>query len=236
MVLNKEKWTINDKSEFLEYLQTFARPEKSAWAKNLLKTESPVFAILTDDMVSICKEIMKGNYKSFLDLQIFDYYETIALYGMIISRMKTLDEMLPYLEIYLMNMNCWAHCDLLQLPCLEELKETYLHFSRMYRHDYRVMVRRFSLFILFQYVKDKDFLKNIFDGILAFKNEEEYYVIMMVGWLLSECIILHKEETLNFIKNNPINKKILNKGIQKCRESRRLTQEEKDYLLQFKVK
>lgn len=57
----------------------------------------------------------------------------------------------------------------------------------------------------------------------------------MVGWLLSECIILYKEQTLKFITTTKdLNKKIVNKDIQKCRESRRLTQVEKDELISYK--
>lgn len=59
---------------------------------------------------------------------------------------------------------------------------------------------------------------------------------MMGGWLLSECIILHKEETLSFLRINVVNKKIQNKAIQKCRESNRLTKEQKEELLVYKIK
>ena len=89
MILNKEKWLTEDKEAFLVFLKTKGNPQKVAWSKNILQTPSPVLAIPTKEMVGICKEIMKGNYKSFLDLRIFDYYETIALYGMILSRMKS---------------------------------------------------------------------------------------------------------------------------------------------------
>ena len=47
---------------------------------NILKTPSPVLALTTKDIVEIAGEIMKGNFKSFLDLGIFDYYEAIALW------------------------------------------------------------------------------------------------------------------------------------------------------------
>jgi 3-methyladenine DNA glycosylase AlkD len=67
--------------------------------------------------------------------------------------------------------------------------------------------------------------------------ESAYYVIMMAGWLLSECIIKYKDQTLDFLANTSgLNQKIVNKGIQKCRESRRLTDEEKDELIQYKKK
>ncbi len=236
MILNKNEWEKEDRSLFLEYLKTFGREEKKEWAKNILQTESPVLAMLTKDIVNVVNEIMKGNYLSYLDLEITDYYETIAIYGSIISKLNSLDTFLIYLNKYLNFMNCWAHCDLLHFPLIYEKKEVYLNLSRKFRKDDRVMVRRLSLFILFQFVKEKESLQTILDSIIDFKDENEYYVIMMAGWLLSECIILYKDETLAFITSNSLNKKIINKAIQKCRESNRLSKEEKDFLLSYKIK
>jgi hypothetical protein len=60
---------------------------------------------------------------------------------------------------------------------------------------------------------------------------------MMAGWVLSESIIKYPNEVLLWIQNNPnLNAKIINKAIQKCRESRRLTQTQKDALLVYKRK
>ncbi|HHU24271.1 MAG: DNA alkylation repair protein [Bacilli bacterium] len=236
MILNRTKWLDEDKQAFLDFLKAKGNPHKVAWSQNILQTPSPVLAIATKEQVGICKEIMKGNYQSFLDLQIFDFYETIALFGMILSRMKSLAEFKHYFDVYLDQMNCWAHCDLLNFPLLREEKAYYLDLSEKFYTDKRVMVRRLSLFILFKCVNEKEFLPHIFNRIKSFQDEKEYYVIMMAGWLLCECIIKHKDETLAFMENNVINKKIQNKAIQKCRESNRFTKEEKDFLWKYKVK
>lgn len=236
MELNKSQWVIQDKFDFLEYLNGFKRSDKVKWSKNILKTDSDVLGMRTNDVRNIAEEIMKGNFYSFLDLDIVDYYETIAIYGMIISRLSDKKQYLKYIDKYLAYMNCWAHCDLLQFPLLYEEDNIYLELSKQYLNDPRTMVRRLSLFILFQYVKNKKYLERIFSAILELKNEDEYYVIMMAGWLLSECVILHENETIHFISSSSLNKKIVNKSIQKCRESNRLEKEKKDYLLQFKVK
>ncbi|MFA7076781.1 MAG: hypothetical protein WC152_08990, partial [Candidatus Izemoplasmatales bacterium] len=66
-------------------------------------------------------------------------------------------------------------------------------------------------------------------------EDEEYYLIMMAGWLLCECIIRYQEKSLIYLEKYNINPKMINKGIQKCRESLRLSKETKDYLLKYKV-
>ncbi|OHE46266.1 MAG: hypothetical protein A2102_03915 [Tenericutes bacterium GWF2_38_8] len=91
--------------------------------------------------------------------------------------------------------------------------------------------------ILFQMVKDESVLPIIYDRLKKLEHENEYYVIMMAGWLLSECIIQYRDQTLEFLSHEKeLNKKIVNKGIQKCRESRRMTEIEKEQLLPYKRK
>lgn len=236
MNLVKDYWTNHDKENFIKYMESLSRSDKIAWSTNILQTPSMVLSIKTADALNIVEKIMQGNYQSFLDLEITNYYETIAIYGMILSRIDDLDLFLKYLNRYLDYMDCWAHCDLLSFKYLDERKDLYFKLSNQYLHDDRVMVRRLGLYILFKYVKDVNTLKTIFESILLLYDELEYYVIMMGGWLLSECIILHKGETLSFLRINVVNKKIQNKAIQKCRESNRLTKEQKEELLVYKIK
>lgn len=236
MNLVKEQWQLGDKEEFLSYLDSFRQKDKEAWSRRILNSKLDVLAIPTKTIYGIVKEICKGNYKSFLDLKIFSNYESIAIYGMITSKITDFSEMLPYLTIYLDVMENWAHCDLLSLPISAGNKKDFLLLSDKYLVDPRIFVRRLSIMFLFQMAKtDESILPKVFNHLSMLKDEEEYYVIMMAGWLLSECIILYKNKTLQFIKEADLNPKILNKGIQKCRESRRLSQEEKDNLLSYKI-
>jgi len=237
MELNKIEWTLNDQSVFLSYLKTFQQKEKEAWSRNILQTKLELLCIPTKTMYKIADEIFKGNYQEFLDLKIFDNYESIVIYGKLISRIKDFDEMVNYLTVYLDVMENWAHCDLLSFKIDRLNKEKFLALSEVYLRDRRTFVRRLGLMILFQMVKDESVLSIIFDRIKKLEQENEYYVIMMAGWLLSECMIKYRDQTLDFLNNEKeLNKKIVSKSIQKCRESRRMTEIEKEHLIPYKRK
>ena len=90
------------------------------------------------------------------------------------------------------------------------------------------------MYILFYFIVDDNYINKIFDLLNCFGNEDHYYVNMMNSWLLSECFIRQREKALAYLKNNKLNKFTLNKGIQKCRESRRVSIEDKDMLLKYK--
>jgi 3-methyladenine DNA glycosylase AlkD len=237
MELNKAIWIEEDRYQFNEYLKSFSQPEKVEWSQRILNSKMDVLAIPTKTIHQIATSISKGNYLSFLDLKISDHYESVALYGMILCKIKDFELMRSYLTVYLDVMENWAHVDLLSLPITVSNQEAFIRLSYKYLKDPRPFVRRLSLMILFQMRKNPSILPIVFGHIQTLKDENEYYVIMMAGWLLSECIILYRDETLHFLNTHEdLNKKIVNKGIQKCRESRRFTLEEKDELLKYKRK
>jgi hypothetical protein len=237
MELNKIQWTQEDVQDFLTFLKSLQIIEKEAWARRILNTKLELLCIPTKTIDWIANEIFKGNDQSFLDLKIFSNYESIAIYGKLISRIENFDLMAHYLSIYTDVMENWAHCDLLSFKIKALNQKKFLALSEIYLSDQRLFVRRLGLMILFQMVKDESVLPIIFDRLKKLERETEYYVVMMAGWILSECIIQYRNLTLDFLNREmKMNDKIVNKGIQKCRESRRLTEIEKEQLLAYKRK
>jgi 3-methyladenine DNA glycosylase AlkD len=234
MELNKTEWRSSDRASFLAYLKSFEQETKVDWARRILNTKMPLLAMPTKTIDQMAKEIFKGNYQAFLHLHIDDYYESIAIQGKLICKIKDFDVMRRYLDRYATVMENWAHVDLLSFDINQNNQTRFIDLAHTYRTSTQPFIRRLSLMILFQMVKDPQVLPIIYNAIEALKDEDEYYVIMMAGWLLSECIIQHKTPTLSFVQHKELNPKIVNKGIQKCRESLRLSKAEKDELLIYK--
>ncbi len=234
MELNKTLWTEADRIPFLDYIKTFEQPTKLEWSRKILNTQMPLLAMPTKTMDTIVTAISKGNYRSFLDLHIDDYYESVAIQGKLITKIKDFNVMKQYLDRYATIMENWAHVDLLSFDIHEDNQQDFIELSHTYAKSTKPFIRRLNLMILFQMVKNPETLPIIFKALETLTNEKEYYVIMMAGWLLSECIIRYKDKSIPFIQKENLNPKVVNKGIQKCRESRRLTPEEKDELLAYK--
>ncbi|MCU0104401.1 DNA alkylation repair protein [Acholeplasma vituli] len=234
MELTKSLWTESDRIPFLDYLKSLKNNEKEDWARKMLNTRLPLLVLPTPRVNEMVKAIQKGDYFSFLELNIDDYYETIAIQGKLISMISDFEIQSKYLSTYIYKMENWAHVDIMSFTNIEMYKQKFIHLSDEYILSDKPFIRRLSLMILFQLVKDPKILPTFFKRLNQLKDETEYYVIMMAGWLLSECIIKYKDETLAWLKQNDLNEKVQNKGIQKCRESRRLSQIEKDELLAYK--
>lgn len=235
MNLNRDSWNKNDIKEFNDYLKTFENPTKREWSTNLLRTSLPVLSMKSAELKEIAKQIFKGNYRSFLDLMIWDYYENTVINGFIINEIKDFDLKKKYLDIYSSKADNWATCDLLTFN-IKNRESDYFNITLEYIKSDKPFVRRIGMYILFEYIDNENYINKIFDLLDKFKDEEDYYVNMMNAWLLCECYIKQKEKTLKYLSHNKLNKFTINKAIQKCRESRRVSDIEKDMLLKYKVK
>lgn len=233
MDLVKDIWTKEDGKYFIEYLENLKNEEKVAWTKNLLNTNMNVLAIKSPVIKNIIKQIKKGNYLSFLDLNLNDYYESKAINGGIISSIKDFEVMKKYLNIYSKTIDNWASCDSLSFN-IKNKEELFYNLALNYRKSKLPFERRLSISILFKFVDNNEYIDKIFNFMDTFYDENEYYVNMINAWLLCECFIKQREKTICYLNNNNLNKFTINKGISKCRDSFRISEEDKEFLLKFK--
>lgn len=233
MNLVKELWNAEDAVEFKKYLESYKREDKVEWTKNILNTSMPVLAIKSPEIKEIAKEIRKGNYLSFLDLNINDYYENMAINGYLISAIKDFSLMKRYLDRYIKKVDCWASCDLLKFN-VKKNEKNFFDLSGEYIKSEKPFVRRIGMYILFEFINNDLYLDKIYEKLNLFEDEEDYYVNMMNAWLVCELFIKRREKTIEFLENNKLNRFTINKSISKCRDSFRVSQEDKEFLLSFK--
>jgi len=64
----------------------------------------------------------------------------------------------------------------------------------------------------------------------------EYYINMMIAWYFATALAKQYESVIPFIENNSLDIWTHNKAIQKSIESYRITDEQKAYLRELKIK
>lgn len=235
MNFKKNKWTKKDGQDYIDYLVSLKNEEKQSWYKNILNTKMKVLALKTLVMKKIAKDIMAGNYLSFLDLELNNYYENSAINGHIICKIDNFKLMNNYLDKYVLKIDNWALCDLLSFDIKNHHKEFY-DLALKYLNSNLPFVKRVGFIILFKFINEDDYIDNIFNIMNKFYYEEHYYVNMVNAWLFCECFIKRRDKTIEFLKTHQLNKFTINKGISKCRDSFRVSKEDKELLLQYKIK
>lgn len=234
MNFSKENWNKEDKVEFENYLESLKlSSEKIKRTTTILQTKFRVLAIPTKTLKDIANSIMKGNYESFLKLQIYSTYESLAINGFIISHIKNFSLMKNYLIKYSKFVDSWATCDLLSFN-VKNNETLFLELIKEFINSDKKFRRRIGYRILFKFINSK-YLNQIFKFIIQSKNEKEYYVNMIISWLLCECFIKYRNETLNFIITNNLNNFVFIKFIQKCKDSYRVSKEDKKLLSLLKI-
>ena len=234
MELNRELWKLSDKKEYYKYLNSLSKNEKIEWTRRIVNTDMDVLAIPVPKLRLIAKDIMKGNYISFLDLEFLDNYESTMIYGIIINKLKDIKLIKKYLDIYVNYIDNWSSCDVLSIETND--KDKLFDLAIGYIKSNKPFIRRVGFRIFFKYLEDEVYLNKIFNVIDGFYDEEHYYVNMIIAWLLCEAFIKNRKLTLKYIENNTLNDFVVNKTISKCRDSYRVSIDDKEMLLKFKRK
>lgn len=231
----KDKWMPDDINSFQTSLINLRNNDRVEWTQNILKTNLPCLAIKTPVIKKIVQDIYKGNYLSFLDLMIWEYYDNTAINGLLISKIKDFNLMKKYLDIYSNKADNWATCDVLSFN-VKGHEKAFLQLAKEYQQSDKPFVRRIGIEALFKIVDNDIYYQNIYHFIDTFFDETDYYVNMINAWLMCDLFIKRREDTINYLQHNHLNNFTINKMISKCRDSYRVSKEDKEMLLAYKRK
>ena len=232
-MLIKQVWKDTDILGFDNYLLSLKNEDKVVWTTKIINTKKPLLAIKTEVLKNIAKEIAKGNFLSFLDLNLNSYYENDVINGNLICKIKDFNKQVEYLDKYVLGIDNWASCDLLSFK-IKGREEEYFALAKKYLKSEKSFVRRVGFKIFFEFLNNGYYVDKILEILNEFYLEEEYYVNMIISWLVCELFIKQKEKTIKFLKTNKLNPFQINKAISKCRDSFRVSKTDKEWLLNFR--
>jgi len=218
--------------ELEEYLIKNKREEKIEWTSNITQTSRQLLGVSAPKIKEIANIIFKDNYLLFLDKMPDKYYEEFLISAYLISKIKDFDLQKKYLYKYAEKVTCWSECDTLKLKIKNKEKE-YLEISKDFIKSNKIYIRRIGIIILFNFI-NSEYIDKIFKIISNLKEETEYYVNMAISWLLCECFIKERLKTIEFLEKNKLNSFVINKTISKCRDSYRVSKDDKEMLLKYK--
>lgn len=233
MDLIKDNWTRKDVDEFQKWEFTLKSDEFNCeWEKKIVNTNLVCFARTSAKAKDVVKQIKKGNFCGFLDLiQIKTHFDSLVCVYLI-NTIKDFEMHEKYLDKFILTIDNWASVDTLKFDKLD--KDRLVDLSKKYLKNKLTFVRRVGVKICFELIKTPIYLGYAFEVLDSLETETEYYVNMCAAWLLAECVTKYYEQTIGYLEKHKTNDFIVNKGIQKCRDSYRISQEKRDELLKFK--
>lgn len=183
----------------------------------------------------LVKEIREEEAREFLaDLPHY-YYDENILHGLLISEIKDYTSAIDELDRFLPFVDNWAVCDIISPKVFrkKENRKELISDIRRWSKSKHTYTARFGLEMLMTHFLGDDFKKEYLEIPLSIKTDE-YYLQMMIAWFFATALSKQWEETIKVLTEKKLEPFIQNKTIQKARESRRITKEQKDFLKRLK--
>jgi len=233
MNLVRADWTDGDIADFLSYLGTLSKgEEKAKWEQRIVNTAMPCLAVPSPEVKRIVKQIAKGNYRAFIQRWCWANFTASAILGQLICYLP-FEEQVELLPRYAARTDTWAGTDCLTFD--KGAPEAYLAYAKQWIASPHTFLRRLGVIVMLK-VLSSDTVDEILAALPSLEAEEAYYVNMAVAWLISDCFIKCREETLAFLDRGQYNTFVSRKAVSKCRDSYRVSAEDKQMLLRYRKK
>lgn len=190
-----------------------------------------ILGIRTPNLRGYAKAFSKSDGKfEFLNDLPHGYQEENLLHMYLIENIsKDPDEILAYLNDFIPYIDNWSVCDSFKAGIIKKYPDKVLSWAKKWvRSDYTYSVR-FGIVISLKALLGDNLSEEMFEDITKIKSKE-YYINIAIAWYLCEAIVKNYDYAIKIIENGNLDKWVNNKAIQKCVESYRITDEQKDYL------
>ena len=192
------------------------------------ETSYPVIGIRIPELRKLTKELLKQDDVVFKD----KYYEEVLVHGLYIAGYKCdFKQKIKMIEQFLPLIDNWGICDsfVTSIKDIRKNKELYYPYVLKYLKSRKQFYQRYSFVVLLAYYIEDEYLDDLY-RIIKQQKYNGYYSKMAGAWLLSYLFMKYFDKTLSFIKDNTIDDFVLKKGIQKAKDSYRLTNKQKNIL------
>jgi 3-methyladenine DNA glycosylase AlkD len=221
-----------------EQLLDLVDDEYQKFSAALIPNINNLIGVRLPELRKLARFIAKDDWRTYLEHAEDEYFEEIMLQGMVISYVKTdVEEILRYVADFVPKINNWSVCDsfCIGLKFTQTNKERVWQFLQPYLSSNNEYDIRFGVVMLLFYYTEEEYMNR---GLQLLDNirHEGYYVKMAVAWAISICYVKQPEPTMQYLRNNSLDKFTYNKALQKITESYRVDQETKQLIRSMKRK
>lgn len=191
-----------------------------------------IIGVRTPDIRAIAKRLLadaefcENILPAFLKELPHEYFDENVLHGDIISKEKSFDTAIAYVEKFLPYVDNWAVCDMLSPKVFAKRKAELFDRICVWLESEKTYTVRFGINMLIKYFLNGEFKEEHLE-LVRLAGGDDYYIKMAKAWYYSFAFIKHYDETLKYFKTAQIDEWIFKKSIQKARESFRINDERK---------
>lgn len=224
---------------YQELLETFKRNSDKKFndfSRTITNSGVPSFGCTVPFVRSLAKCF---EAQEVLSLPTHEYLEVDMLKGIAVSSCKLpFAEKTPFLTEFAYTIENWAVCDVsdVKVPTAERARY-FDYFCGLVKSD-KVFVCRYGTVNLLANYLDSEHIGKVFAALGTIALYGEYYVDMAVAWLIATAMAKCREQTIAYMENEGktvLNVFTYNRALQKMRDSRRISQEDKQWTYKMKI-
>lgn len=215
-----------------EELLKLAEEDYKKFAAKLIPTNNNLLGIRLPKLRHIARQIASSPYWSQFLQEEPSYFEEIMLQGMVIGFLKEpFDVIINQIELFIPKIDNWSVCDsfVTGLTITNKHKEEMWDFIAPLFFDERPYAVRFAVVMAQRFYVDSLHIDTVF-SLLNQVDASHYYVMMAVAWAISTFFIYLPNETTPFLKKHRFDKTTFNTAIQKIIDSKRVRDEDKNFV------
>lgn len=180
----------------------------------------------------IAKEIIKTDSNTFLSETKSEYFEEVLLEGFVIAGIPlSFKAKQKQIKAYLPKVTNWSLCDSFTIS-LKDNSPEYYAFAKTCTQSKSPYTIRFGIVSLLMHFIQTENIDEILTLLSTIKTDH-YYVKMALAWFYAESFVFHYDKTVAYLLHIP-DDWVVNKSIQKARESYRIPTQKKEHLKSIK--
>ncbi len=200
--------------------------------KKIIPTKREILGVKVPKVREIAGQVQREKIDEFLKVKPVSLEEVLTR-GFLISRLSY-DEMVLEFDSQVKYIDDWCSCDTFCSGLRKSLRSHEDEFLKLkiekLLKSSREYTTRVGLVLLKCYYVKAEYLEMIFEWTEKLALREEYYILMAIAWLLSECFIKYPTATTAYLIDSNLPKWTFNKTISKICDSYRVDAEEKKLL------
>ncbi len=219
-------------------LAALSEEKYKAFNDSLIPGGRQSYGVRMPHLRAMAREIAAGDWQTFLEICPTDYHEERVLKGLVIAAAPcTAEERMEQICAFVPLIDNWAVCDpfCAALREAEAQQDLYWELACSYLDSREEYSLRFAAVLLLEHFLNDRYIDRVLE-IYEGMQHEGYYLKMAVAWGLSIAYVHYPQKTLTVFQRGRLDDFTHNKAIQKCRESLRVTPEDKAMLQSLKRK
>ncbi len=216
-------------------LEQLAENSYKTFSSSLIPGVTNILGVRLPMLRQLAKKIAKDDWQQYLAIAPY-YFEERMLQGMLIGSIQiSPEERLRYVADFVAGIDNWSVCDSFcsGLKFTANNQELVWEFLQPYLQSEQEYELRFAIIMMMNYYLTEGYIDEVLRRLDTVRHDG-YYVKMAVAWALATALAKQPDATWLYMQQHHLDQDTWKKTIQKCLESRRIPDKQKQELRQMR--